>query len=90
MDDRSVLMKLVRLAMRTLTLAKMMHNFGYSDNPYYDIHGEIADTIYEMLGEHTNEYGKSITNLVLSSDIITDDQRVDILSHHYRKNHAIV
>lgn len=90
MDDRSVLMKLVRIAMKTLTFAKMLHDFGYSDNPYYDIHGEVADTIYEMLGEQTNEFSKSITNLVLTSEIITDDQRVDILSYHYRKNHATV
>lgn len=86
MDDRSVLTKMVEVAMDSLALAKMFQSAGYDNSPYFDIHGKVADAIYCMLGENTDTFDESVTGLVLASNKITNAQRVDILSHHYRKN----
>ena len=75
--------------MKTNMLSEMFYSAGYEDNPFFDIHGEISDTIYHLLGENTNEFPESITSLVLASKTITDDQRVDVLHYHYKKNHAL-
>ena len=89
MDDKRVLSRLVNVAMKTSKLSEMLSEHGYIDNPFFDLHGDVADTIYDLIGEHTDEFSESVTSLVLSSDNITDDQRVNILSYHYRKNHAL-
>ena len=88
MDERSVLSRLVKIARKTLLLSNHLGSIGYDNNPYADIYGDAADAIYYMLGERTNNFCESITYMVLTSEKITDAQRVDILLNQYTKRFA--
>jgi hypothetical protein len=90
MNEVSILTRLVRIASKALNLSRAFDNAGYSHNPYFDIYGEIAETIYDLLGEETDEYTKSMTYRVLTSELFTDSQRVEILTNVFRQNHQPV
>ena len=76
--------------LRAAGIAKQMDDdlvkHGYSDSPYADIFGDIADAIYYLIGEQKNMFEDSLTYRMLHTDAITDECKVSLLMDEYRKN----
>lgn len=86
MDIENALMQMVKAARRAMSLDATLKEAGYADTPYNELYGTTADAIYYLIGEQTRNYGESITHLTLTSESVTDEQRVTILMHQIKKN----
>jgi len=79
---------LVNLAMKSKKLSDQMNELGYPDNPYWDFYCEAAEALYDLVGESTDTFEESLAFLVLQSTTITEEQRINVLLYHYKKNKA--
>lgn len=79
--------KMVRAASKARELDEDLLKHGYSTTPFGFIFGEVADTIYCLIGEDTNRFEDSLTFIVLHTDAITLEAKVEILMKRYRENH---
>ena len=59
---------------------------GYSNTPYADIFEGIADAIFYLVEENANRFEDSLTYILLYTDAITDESKVDLLLREYDKN----
>lgn len=73
MDKKRVLTHLVKAGRDALHLEATLKSIGYEGTPYFDLYGEIADAVYEMLGEETETIDESITYAAMH-DIYTSDE----------------
>lgn len=73
MDKKRVLTHLVKAGRDTLHMESTLKSIGYDCTPYIDLFGEIADAVYEMLGEETETFDESITYAAMH-DIYTSDE----------------
>ena len=72
MNAKKTLTHLIRAGRDALHLENTLNNLGYHETPYFNIHGEIAEAIYNMLDEKT-DYEDSVTYAVMQ-DIYTPDE----------------
>lgn len=72
MNAKKTLTHLIRAGRDALHLENTLNNLGYNETPYFNIHGEIAEAIYNMLDEKT-DYEDSVTYAVMQ-DIYTPDE----------------
>ena len=79
MRIKSALLKLTKAARDAHYMDSAMETAGYSSNPYADIYGNIADAVYELLGEHTDTFDESVTCATLLSFAITNEQCAEYL-----------
>lgn len=59
---------------------------GYQENPFYENFGEVADSIYALIGEKTETFEESITYLALTTPHLTAERRTEMLFSVYKKN----
>lgn len=80
------LQRLIRAAERTRRMDDTLMTCGYSNSPYADILDDISDAIYDLLNESTHRFEDSMTYIVLHTDAITEEAKVNLLLKEYRKN----
>ena len=83
---KEALLRMIRAADKALEMDKALSNHGYKENPYADIFGDIADAIYYLVGEKKNCFEDSVTYWVLHGDLLTEEDKLEILLEVYRKN----
>lgn len=76
----------VKAARNLYHLSEVSDAFGYQENPFYKNFGEIADSIYALIGEKTETFEESITYLALTTPHLTDERRASMLFSVYKKN----
>jgi hypothetical protein len=59
---------------------------GYGTTPYFYIAGDIADAIYYAVGEHSDDFDKSVTFNVLENKSLTNEECTNILMFEYNKH----
>ena len=79
MKIESVFRNLVDAGVRARKLDEAMKNAGFDDNPYFEIYGCVAQAIYSLLDEHTENYEDSIADYSLSDKLHGIQERVDVL-----------
>lgn len=87
-EMKDALLRMVRAATMTKEMADAYLKVGLDDNKLMSIYGEIAETIYGLIGEHTETYNESVTCLALTTPILTDERRTEILYSEWKKNHT--
>ena len=83
---KEALLHLIRASEIARKMDATMNSLGYSNNPYADIFGELADGIYYLLGEKKEYFEDSATHWALNGDVLPEQDKVDILLEVYRKN----
>ena len=83
---RAALLRGVEACRELLKLHKVMEACGYVDTPFFNSYAIIADGIYALIGEHTETFAESITNLALNTPYLTNERRTEMLMAEYRKN----
>ena len=76
--DMTAIEKII-IAGRTAKKADdILRKIGYTDTPYFNIYGNIADALYILLGEKTDTFDKSLTYKIMESETLTETQRAAI------------
>ena len=83
---KAALQRDVEAARDLLKIHKVMDACGYPENPFWDNYAAVADGIYKLIGEHTDTFEESITNLILTAPYLSTERRVEMLMAEYRKN----
>ena len=86
---RDALLRDVDVCREMLKLHDAMASCGYPENPFWDNFSTAADGIYKLIGEHTETFEESITNLALTAPYLTNERRVEMLMAEYKKNFPI-
>ena len=86
MEAKEALTRMVKAGRLALDTDNGLRELGYSDTPFFEIYGDIADAVYFMLGENTGTFNESVTYCALASPGYTHDQRVSLLMQEYEKN----
>ncbi len=73
MNSERVLTHLIKAGRDTLHLERTLNDLGYTETPFFSIHGDIADAIYHLLGEDTQTFEESETCAALH-DIYSSDE----------------
>lgn len=73
MDTKNILTHLIRAGRDALHLEKTLNSIGYDGTPYYNLHGEICDAIYGIIGENTDTFEESITYAAMNDCLIPDE-----------------
>ena len=73
MDSKQVLTHLIRAGRDALHLEKTLSGLGYKETPYFNLYGEIANAIYDLIGEDTDTFDQSVTHSVMN-DMFTPDE----------------
>lgn len=90
MNERRILMSMIRAARKALILHQSMVKAGYEDTPYFDLYGSVADSIYMIVGEDKASFEESVTHAVLNADSMTDAERVEALVSEHNRNRLYV
>ena len=83
MDVKIILDHLVSAGRKAYKLDRKMHDIGYDHNPYFEIYGEIADAVYNILGERCI-FEESATAMAFANQHISDAQCADGLFTVYQ------
>lgn len=83
---KDALLRDVDVCREMLKLHDAMASCGYPENPFWDTFSTAADGIYKLIGEHTETFEESITNLALTAPYLTNERRVEMLMAEYKKN----
>lgn len=86
-DTKKILGHLVKAYMLNKGILDSFVKIGLTDNELFESNGEIAEAVYEMVGENTDEFITSATNLILSAPILSNERRTELLYSVYRNNH---
>lgn len=85
-EVRDALLRMVRAATKAKAMQEKYLEIGMDDQPWFDIWGEVLDAIYFLIGEHTQTFEESVTYIVMTAPILTDERRVKMLYAEYKKN----
>ena len=85
---KDALLRMVRAARKAKELDEALLKNGYNDTPYSYIYGEIADAIYGIVGEKTEQIQDSVTYTVLNTPIMCDERRAALLYYAYMQNNC--
>lgn len=86
---RDALLRMVKTAMFLRKMAEAYTVIGLDDNPHRQAYGDQCDAIYYLVGEHTEEFDKSVTWIAVNAPFLTDERRVELLMSAYEKNHMV-
>lgn len=86
MDMKKALRLMVTAGRESLKKDTELRNLGYTDTPYLKLHCQIADAIYYLIGETTEDFTNSVTYAAMRADAFTDDGLADFLHMIYAKN----
>lgn len=79
MNLRQTMVNLVEATMKAKELHEAMDALGFPDTPYWYIYARLCDAIYDLIGEETETFDKSLTCNVLNDPELTNEDRVNIL-----------
>ena len=86
-EIRDALLRMVRTAMFLKKMAGAYTTLGLDDNPHHNAYGDMCDAIYYLVGEHTEEFDKSVTWIAVNAPFLTEERRTEMLMSEYEKNH---
>lgn len=86
MDIQKALKLMVTAGRDTLKKDTELRKLGYTDTPYLKLHCQIADAIYNLIGEKTDDFSKSMTYAAMRADVFTEEGLADLLHMIYVKN----
>ena len=86
-EIRDALLRMVRTAMFLRKMADAYTTLGLDSNPHHEAYGDLCDAIYYLVGEHTEEFNKSVTWIAVNAPFLTDERRTELLMSAYEKNH---
>jgi hypothetical protein len=87
--NKEAMKHLVRAHRIAMDIDKIFRSLGYSETPYDDIAGYVADGIYFLLGEHTDTFDKSVTFSVLNNKEKTEEEKCASLLCEYVQNNGV-
>ena len=76
---------LVKAWRKANELNSAIENLGYFNTPYFEIAGDIAESIYYMLDEKTQTFDESVTSQILNGKR-TDEECAEMLLAEYCKS----
>lgn len=83
---RDALLRMVRAAKDANFQMDFYKRVGIGTDRIFNIYGNIADAIYCLIGEKTENFDESITNLALTTPYLSDSRRAEILYSAYKNN----
>ena len=86
-EIRDALLRMIRTAMFLKKMAEAYTTLGLDDNPHHNAYGDMCDAIYYLVGEHTEEFDKSVTWIAVNAPFLTEERRAEMLMAAYEKNH---
>jgi len=86
MDTKKVFLHLVKAARDSLHLESTLSNIGYSETPYFNLYGEIAEAIYDLLDEDTDTFEESATARILQETYTPDEISAEKLAVLFDNN----
>ena len=86
MDAKLVLTHLIRAGRDALHMENVLNELGYHGTPYFNLHGEISDAIYEMIGENTETFDQSETYAAMHDIYTTDEICAEQLAERTQEN----
>lgn len=87
-EIRDALMRMVKAGRTIKRMQEAYLDVGLNDNKLFEAYGEICSAIYSLIGEKTEEYKDSVTDIVMNtSPFVTVERRVEMLMAEYRRNH---
>ena len=86
-EVRDALLRLVRAARDSKRLQEAFLDVGMKDNMIFGIYSEVASAICTLIGEQDKNFEESVTSLAITTPLLTEDRRVEMLMAEYRKNH---
>lgn len=86
-EIRDALLRMVRTAMFLKKMAGAYSTIGLDDNPHHEAYGDLCDAIYSLVGEHVEEFDKSVTWIAVNAPFLTEDRRTELLMSAYEQNH---
>lgn len=88
MDEiRDALLRMVKTTLFLKRMAEAYTVLGLDDNPHHQAYGDMCDAIYSLVGEHTEEFDKSVTWIAVNAPFLTDGRRTELLMSEYEKHH---
>ena len=84
---KDALLRMVRTTMFLKKMAEAYTTLGLNDNPHHEAFGDLCDAIYSLIGEHTEEFDKSVTWIAVNAPFLTEERRTEMLMSEYEKNH---
>lgn len=88
-EIRDALLRMVRTALFLKKMADAYTVLGLNDNPHHEAYGDMCDAIYSLIGEHTEEFDKSVTWIAVNAPFLTEERRTELLMSEYEKNHYV-
>ena len=85
---RDALLRMVKTSMFLKKMAEAYTVLGLDDNPHHQAFGDLCDAIYSLVGEHTEEFDKSVTWIAVNAPFLCDERRVQLLMSEYEKHHC--
>lgn len=61
---------------------------GLDSNTLFEAKAELTEAVYQLLGEHVDEFSESVTYAALNAPILTDERKAKILYSEWLRNHA--
>lgn len=86
-EVRDALLRMVRTAMFLKKMSEAYTILGLDNNPHHEAYGDMCDAIYYLVGEHTEEFDKSVTWIAVNAPFLTEERRTEMLMAEYEKNH---
>lgn len=87
-EIRDALLRMVKTAMFLKKMAEAYTTLGLDDNPHHEAYGDMCDAIYDIVGEHTEEFDKSVTWIAVNAPFLTEERRTELLMSEYEKHHC--
>lgn len=84
MEIRKALESFVKVAKQAKKISDTMVCMGMNDNVFFSIYAEIADGIYNLIGEETDTFDESVTCNAIN--IFADPISVNRLMAEYERN----
>lgn len=86
-EIRDALLRMIRTAMFLKKMSEAYTTLGLDNNPHHEAYGDMLDAIYYLIGEHMEEFDKSVTYLAATAPFLTDERRAELLLSEYIRNH---
>lgn len=88
-EIRDALLRMIKTARFLKKMSEAYTVLGLDDNPHNEAFGDQCDAIYYLVGEHTEEFDKSVTWIAVNAPFLTDERRAELLMSAFEKNHMV-
>jgi len=80
MDAKIILTHLIKAGRDSLHLEETLRQIGYNGTPYFNLHGEICEAVYNFLGEDVESFDQSATHAAMHDFLTSDEQCAEHLA----------